>query len=128
MRAIFVLLVGICLLCSSCQVITHDYSGSKQITPGTQLTQPSGRVGHIAGSQKAMFLLFGLIPINDNSGATLADDLARNAFADNFDGKPNLQISEEATVLDVIVNAFVGFIFSMMTVEVEGDVHTFSAS
>ena len=111
-------------LLPSCFVMTHDYDGNRELTPGTTLSRPSEELGYVDGSKKATFLLFGLIPLNDGSGAQLAEDLALEKY-ENFDGITRIKIHEEAGPLDVIVNALVGIIFSMQSVEVRGDVQRF---
>jgi hypothetical protein len=108
-----------------CRVIHHDYRGDREISPGTQLSRNGKVVGKVEGSKKALFLLFGLIPLNSGSGPELAEDLAEASHGANFDGITRLRIDERENVVDVIVNSLVGILFSMMTVEVEGEVQQF---
>ena len=74
-------------------------------------------------AKKAMYLLFGLIPLNDASGPEYADRLARTSVGDDYYGITELQIAEEANAIDVIVSVLTLGLFSMMTVQVEGQVH-----
>ncbi len=73
------LLLAILALSVSCRVMHHQYDGAKEITPGTVLTKPSETIGTIEGSKKAMFVLFGWIPVRDASGPDLAEELARES-------------------------------------------------
>ena len=116
------------LLLSACNVITHDYLGQRELTPGTQLSQSSESIGSVSGSKKAMFVLFGWIPINNGSGAQLAETLAVEQYGEDFDGITEIRIEEQADPVDVIVNFLVGMFFSMKTVEVDGSVHRVSKS
>ena len=118
------------LLCSAfalsgCHVMHHKYEGSRVITPGTTLPQASTKIGEVDGRKKSFYLIFGLIPINGNSGPDYADKLAVDDYGSDYDGITHFEMSEEMDAIDVIVNIFVGIIFSMMTVEVEGDVHQY---
>jgi hypothetical protein len=112
---------------AGCHTITHEYSGDKQLTPGTKLTKSSQKIGDVKGERKAMFVLLGLIPINSSSGAELVDELAKQKYSNKYDGITKIRISEKFGVLDVILNTLIGAIFSMATVEVEGEVHQFQA-
>ena len=124
MKKLLCLFFALAML-SGCHTLHHKYSGNKQLTPGTKLTQNSARIGTVQGSKKAFYLFFGLIPLNSPSGPSMVDSMARKKFGDKFDGITHIKIREEMGVLSSIVNVFVGFIFSMMDVEVEGQVHRF---
>ena len=125
--ALRILVLGTAVLSlPSCFVISHDYGGPREITPGTKLTRPSEKIGDVKGSKKATFLLFGLIPLNSGSGAELADMLAMRQHAD-VDGVTRVRIHEEASAVDVIVSTLTFGLFAMHTTEVEGEVHVFTA-
>ena len=117
--ALLVLLV----LMASCRAIRHDYAGDRQLTPGTQLLGPSEEIGAVQSSGRAVFLFFGLLPINSMSGAQLAEDAAVDVFGEHFDGITEIQIREQDDVLDVLVNLLLGPLLSLRSVEVQGNVH-----
>ena len=109
---------------SSCHVVHHGYSGERQITPGTVLLSPSSPIGHIEGSKKAFFFFFGLLRLNGGSGAEYADRLGERYMAgEDFAGITHLDIRERYSALDVIVRIFTLGLFSMRTVDVEGEIH-----
>ena len=112
------------LLLPACFGISHDYTGPREVTPGTKLSQPSEKLGDIHGERKATFLLWGLIPLNSPSGAQYADELAVARYAD-VDGVTRVRIHEEASAVDIIVSTLTLGIFWMMTVEVDGEAHKF---
>ena len=116
-------------LLSSCMTIKHDYDGPKQITLGTKLMKPSKSVGNIEGGKKAFFLFFGLFRLNDPSGPRIAEDVATRQFGKTgYDGVTRMRIDEEMDVLDVIVSTITLNLFSMSSVQVEGQVHKFTTS
>ncbi len=117
--------LGALLFLPSCFVIEHDYDGPREVTPGTMLTRPSDRIGNVRGSEKATFLLWGLIPLDAASGAQLADTLAVSQFRE-VDGVTRVRIHEEADAVDVLVSVLTLGIFSMRTIEVEGEAHGFT--
>ena len=108
------------LALSGCQVIRHDYRGRRQLTPGTKLLTPSSRLGEVEGSRKAKFLFFGLLPVNDGSGAALAEELAVAEYGEGVTGITQIRIDEFNTAGDVLLNLVVGFLFSTRTVHVTG--------
>ena len=123
-----IVVIGVLMTASGCHVLHHKHDGDALITPGTKLPRPSESIGQIEGRNKSFFLLFGLFPMNNNSGPQYAVELAREQFGDEFDGITNLRMSEQMDAVDVIVNTLFGIVFSMMTTEVEGDVHKYTGS
>ena len=121
---LFIIFICLCLF-TGCYTVDHHYRGVKEITPGTKLSQPSVSIGNVQGSKKRFYLLAGIIPLNDASGAELVDDLATQNYA-GHDGVTRVKIAEKMDVVDCIVNALIGGIFGMMTVEVSGEVHQYS--
>ncbi|MEM1450671.1 MAG: hypothetical protein AAF957_20620 [Planctomycetota bacterium] len=120
-----ILAAGLLLLSTSCYTMVHDYGGSREITPGTTLSRPSENVGTINTSKNAYFLFWGLLPTNDASGATQAETAAIADYGENFDGISHVRIHEEQGALGVIVEIITLGIFSMYTVESEGQVRRF---
>lgn len=115
-------LLGALLLLPSCYVITHDYDGGREITPGTVLTGPSELLGPIEGSTRATYLLWGLAELSEPSGAELAEELAVERYGADIRGVTELAIHEEMGVLDTLVSMLTLGIFTMQTIEVEGKV------
>jgi len=119
------LLIAVLLVSSSCFTVVHEYRGAREITPGTKLSQASTKLGRVSNSKKACFLFWGLVDLNSASGAELAEEAAVANQGQAFDGLTHLSIHEEQTWVDVVVEVLTLGIFSMLTVEVEADVHRF---
>ena len=119
------LTAGALLLLTSCYTIVHDYTGAREITPGTTLSQPSESLGRVTANKKAYFLFWGLLETNEGSGAQLVEDAAIADYGEDFDGVSHVRIHEEQDALGVIVELLTLGIFSMYTVESEGDVRRF---
>ena len=116
------LLIGI-----SCYSITHNYGGSKELTPGTKLTRPSEKVGEIEGGASAWFLLWGIVPLSRANGpqlaATLADDKCGPA---SWDGITHLHITEELDGLGATLMFFSLGLVSRYTVSISGEIDHFA--
>ena len=119
--------LGSMLLASSCYTVRHEYQGKHEITPGTRLSQPSTTVGRVHAERRAKYLLWGLIDLNSASAPMLLDDEAMRTHG-QFDGITRVSIHEEMDVLDVIVTGLTLGIFSMISVETEGEVHRYAAT
>ena len=115
------------LFLAGCHVIHHRYDGNSLITPGTVLPRESQPIGRIAGSRKAFFLFFGLIPLSSSSasGPNIAEYEANQNMKD-WNGITHLQIQEEFGPLDLLVNFLTLNLFTMMSVDVRGEVHRYS--
>lgn len=112
---------------TSCHVIEHDYDGDRQLTPGTELLRESRRIGEIHGKKRALYTLFGFVSLNRPSGAELAEDLAEEAYGQDFDGITRIEIEEYYDALDVITSTLFSLLVSTRTVEVRGAVNVFEA-
>jgi hypothetical protein len=122
---ISILAAGLLLLTTSCYTIVHDYGGRRAVTPGEQLPEASESLGSVSGSKRACFLFWGLFPTNDVSGAGIVESAAAANRGDDFDAISRVRIREEQDALDVIVEFVTLGIFTMITVEAEGEVHRY---
>ncbi len=104
-------------------MIEHGYDGDRQLTPGIELLRESRKLGEISGRKRALYTLFGFVPLNRPSGAELAEDLAEEEFGPNFDGITRIEIEEYYDWVDVISSTLFSLFISSRTVEVRGDVH-----
>lgn len=119
------MLAATMLLSTACYTVVHDYRGTREVTPGTQLSQPSTKLGNVNDSKKACFLFWGLLDLNSASGPELVEEQAIANHGQDFDGLTHVRIHEEQGAVDVIVEILTLGIFSMLTVESEAQVHRF---
>jgi len=122
---ILTLIAATLLFTTSCFTVVHDYDGPREITPGTQLTRSSTKLGNVSASRKATFLFWGLLDLKTVSGAELLDEAALTSHGKDFDGLTHVRIHEEQEAIDVIVEILTLGIFSMLSVDAEAQAHSF---
>lgn len=113
------------LALGSCYSITHDYSGAREVTPGTTLSQGSAPIGRVEAQRRAHFLFWGLVPLNSPSGPEAAEALALEQYGEDFDGLARVTIREEYRALDYVVAFFTLGIFSMVSIDTKAEVRRF---
>jgi len=116
------------LFLSSCYTVQHDYTGPREVTPGTKLSQESEALGSVRSKRKASFLFWGLVDLKPGSAPVALEDEAKRTYGEAFDGVTRVRIHEEMDVVDVIVTGLTLGIYSMITVDSEGQVEKFASN
>ena len=118
------------LLCATllpgCYTVQHDYAGPLEITPGTHLSQESTSLGMVRSKKKATFLFWGIVDLSTASAPDSLEAAAKSQYGADIDGVVRVKIHEEENALDVVVGVLTLGIYSMITVESEGEAHRFT--
>ena len=114
-------------LLSSCYTIQHDYAGTREVTPGTVLSQPSESLGAVQSKDAASFLFWGLLDLKDGSAPAALEQASREQYGKDFDGITRVSIHEEMEAIDVVLTAVTLGIYTRITVTAEGQAERFAA-
>ena len=117
----WLLLIALATTTGCCSVI-HDYSGKRQITPGTRLLGPSSKLGPVEAEGTSVFLLWGILPVWRSSGPEVADQAAARRYGEAYDGIVKLEIDSDTRFQDFLASlCTLGFI-QTRTFKVRGEV------